>query len=150
MPKHQGLWSLPCVIAALLFGAPALAEDAAAAQTKAKPYPEGVNCIWSPNQLSQSYYVIDDQHLVIEQPFKKRYLLTLTRVCWNLDVVNALRFTARGNQLCGPGDSVITNRDRCMIAYLEEVPTYDAAKTIVADRKAAEKAARESKASNGN
>jgi Family of unknown function (DUF6491) len=129
-------------VAVLVAGGPSWSDEAKPAKSESKPYPEGINCVWAPNLRSQSFYVIDDQHLVIELPFKKRYLLTLTRRCWDLDTVEVLRLASHGDQICGPGDSVVTSRDRCMIAYLEEVPSYKDGKAIVAAREAAKKAAR--------
>ena len=146
MRRFGGVGLLPVLIAtALIVSAPARADQASAAKSEPKPYPEGINCIWAPNLRSQSFYVIDDQHLVIEQSLKRNYLLTLTRKCWDLDTVETLRLASHGDQICGPGDSVVTDRDRCMIAYLEEVPSYQDGKAIVAAREAAEKAARKAR-----
>jgi Family of unknown function (DUF6491) len=109
-----------------------------------KPYPSGINCIWKPRLRSGSFTLIDNQHLVLEGGDKKHYLLTLYNRCFDLDIALALRIDGHSDQLCGPGDSIVTKRDRCPIEYLEEVAGTSEAKAIVAARAAAAKAARQS------
>ena len=125
--------------------ASAIAQDTTEPKKEPKPYPEGINCVWLPNLRSQYYSLIDDRHLVIEATRKKYYLLTLSRRCRDLDTTLDIGLETHGSQLCGPGDSIITDSDRCMIQYLEDVKNYDDAQQIVEDRDNAEKAARKKK-----
>lgn len=118
---------------------PATAEPASAQMT-AKPYPKGIQCVWNPIMRNGYYTVLDNRHVVIESTGKKHYLLTLTRYCNDLDTSWSIAFNSHGNQLCGPGDSVITRNDRCPIQYLEPVANVAAAKALIAARKAAKKA----------
>ncbi len=101
-----------------------------------KPYPTGINCVWKPTLRSGYFTQIDDQHLVIEGADKKHYLLTLYNRCFDLDTAIALRIDGHNDQLCAPGDSIVTKRDRCTIEYLEEVPSTSEAKAIVKARAA--------------
>jgi hypothetical protein len=106
-----------------------------------KPFPSGINCVWKPTLRSGSFTLIDNQHLVIEGADRKYYLLTLYNRCYDLDIAVALRVEGHADQICGPGDSIITKRERCPIEYLEEVSGTSEAKAIVAARAAAAKAA---------
>jgi hypothetical protein len=63
----------------------------------------------------------------------------------DLDTTLDIGITAKGSQLCAPGDSIITDSDRCSIQYLEEVANFDEARQIVEDRDAAEKEAKKNK-----
>ncbi|MFZ1990498.1 MAG: DUF6491 family protein [Alphaproteobacteria bacterium] len=129
-------------------GGAALAADAvpkgAVPPSSVKPLPTGINCVWKPFLRSGYFTVIDDQHIVIEADSRKYYLLTLSHRCFDIDTALGLRIDGHGDQLCGPGDSIITRRDRCQIEYLEEVSGDSEAKAIVAARAAAAKAARQS------
>ncbi|HXZ67747.1 MAG TPA: DUF6491 family protein [Alphaproteobacteria bacterium] len=109
-----------------------------------KPLPTGINCVWKPLLRSGYFTVIDDQHIVLEGDNRKYYLLTLSHRCFDIDTAIGLRIDGHGDQLCGPGDSIRTRRDRCPIEYLEEVSGNSEAKAIVAARAAAAKAARQS------
>jgi Family of unknown function (DUF6491) len=111
-------------------------------QVTPKPYPNGINCVWRPLLRSGYFTVLDDRHVVVEGDNRKYYLLTLTHGCFDIDTAFKLGITSHGEQLCGPGDSIVTRRDRCPIQYLEEVSSGADAKAIVAARDAAEKARR--------
>lgn len=108
-----------------------------------KPYPSGINCVWKPTLRSGGFTQIDDQHLVLEGGDRKYYLLTLYNRCFDLDTAMGLRFDGHDSQLCGPGDAIVTKRERCAIEYLEQVSGTGEAKMIVAARAAAAKAARQ-------
>jgi hypothetical protein len=135
---------------AAAIGGEALADNAAIPKgavpsESAKPLPTGINCIWKPTLRSGYFTEIDDQHLVLEGADRKYYLLTLSHRCFDLDTAIGLRVDGHGDQLCGPGDAIITRRDRCPIEYLEEVSGAGEAKAIVAARAAAAKAARQNR-----
>ena len=125
----------------------ALAADAvpkgAVPPESVKPFPTGINCVWKPTLRSGYFTVLDDQHIVIEGDNRKYYLLTLTHRCFDIDMALGLRVDGHGDQICGPGDTIVTKRDRCPIEYLEEVSGESEAKAIVAARAAAAKAARQ-------
>ena len=138
--KTIGRWLCSFVICVSeLVASYAVADETSNAPEKeAKPYPEGINCVWLPSLRSQFYSLIDDQHLVLEGTPKKFYLLTFTRRCRDLDTTLDIGLETHGNQLCS-NDSIITDSDRCTIQYLEEVANYEEARQIVRDRAAAEK-----------
>lgn len=115
----------------------------AATPVQAKPYPQGIQCVWHPLLRNGYYTVLDNSHVVIETTGKKYYLLTLARYCMDLDASWQIAFQSHGDQLCAPGDSVITRSDRCMIQYLEPVAGTAQAKALVAARAAAKKPKKE-------
>ena len=106
------------------------------------PPPSGITCAWMPPLRSQYYSVIDDQHLVIEGPGRKYYLVTLTRRCFDLDTTLDIGLSSHGDQLC-TGDAIIIDRDRCTIGSVEAVGSEAEAKMLVQARAAAEKARRQ-------
>lgn len=118
------------------------AQNETAAPPAAKPYPQGLTCVWMPSLRSQFYSVIDDQHLVMDSAPNRKFLITLARRCFDLDTTLDIGIDAHGNQLCN-GDAILIGRDRCVIEYIEEVANEAEAKAIVAGRKAAEKAKRD-------
>jgi Family of unknown function (DUF6491) len=144
-----GMAALSCAAGLVMaICAPAFADDNAPAsgdqpQLTPRPFPSGINCVWRPQLRSGYFSVIDDSHIVIEGDNRKYYLITLTHRCFDIDTNFQLAFTARGDQLCGPGDSIITKRERCPIQYLEEVGSYSDGKSVVALRDAAAKAKRQ-------
>jgi hypothetical protein len=144
MPKSQlRAWAAAAVIAGVLALPPAARAAAAGAPAATpRPYPKGITCIWMPNLNSQSYTVIDDRHLVIQAPHGNRYLLTLARRCTELGTTLELRLARHDDQLCAPGDSIVTGRDRCPIQYLEGVASEAEAESLVDARAAAERAKR--------
>jgi hypothetical protein len=109
-------------------------SSAAAAPVKARPYPEGIKCVWKPELRHGYYTVIDHRHLVVQSPAKKYYLLTLQRYCMDLESSINVGFQTHGSQLCAPGDSVITPKDRCPINYIEPVASVAEAKALVKGR----------------
>ena len=139
-------WPKHLAILVAVWAAPALAQESGN-QSEARPYPEGISCLWMPTARSQSYSLIDDEHLVLEAVGRRYYLLTLSRRCWDLDTSLDIGISRRGDQLC-TGDAIITDNDRCTIRYLEQVASYKEAKAIVDARDAAEKAERQRKRDN--
>ena len=142
--KLAALALVPTILAALSGVALADAVPRGAVPAESvKPYPTGINCVWKPSLRSGYFSVLDDQHLLIEGDNRKYYLLTLSHRCFDIDTALGLRIDGHGDQLCGPGDAIMTRRDRCPIEYLEEVSGSAEAKAIVAARASAARAARQ-------
>lgn len=144
MPKRfLSLARVTSLLAAM--GSQAFASDAAIPKgavppESVKPYPKGINCIWKPTLRSGYFTQLDDRHIVLQGADRKFYLLTLYTRCFDLDTATGLRIDGHADQLCGPGDAIMTHRDRCAIEYLEEVSGTSEAKSIVTAREAEAKA----------